>query len=90
MFYVITQNATTEKVGYLKYIPDTPIDHLNINTFSEKVGRILVSSLSKNGLNKYEIMILGRAEGLEKFISNSAQKIIDLIINFQNSNPQCQ
>ena len=37
MYYVITQNATTEKVGYLKYIPDTPIPSLDINTFSGKI-----------------------------------------------------
>lgn len=44
MYYVITQDATTEKVGYLKYIPDAPIDDLNINTFS---GKIQILDLKK-------------------------------------------
>uniref|UniRef100_UPI00286E58AB hypothetical protein n=1 Tax=Flavobacterium sp. TaxID=239 RepID=UPI00286E58AB len=37
MYYVITKYATTEKVGYLKYIPDTSIPFLDINTFSGKM-----------------------------------------------------
>jgi hypothetical protein len=37
MYYVITQNATTEKVGYLKYIPDAPVNSIDINTFSGKI-----------------------------------------------------
>ncbi len=37
MYYVITQDATTEKVGYLKYIPDTAIPFIDINTFSGKI-----------------------------------------------------
>jgi hypothetical protein len=37
MYYVITQNATTEKVGYLKYIPDTPIAFIDIKSFSGKI-----------------------------------------------------
>ncbi|MFV8268771.1 hypothetical protein ACNQGP_02400 [Flavobacterium sp. GT2N3] len=37
MYYSITQNATTEKVGYLKYIPDTPTSLLDISTFSGKI-----------------------------------------------------
>ncbi|QZK91527.1 SprT-like domain-containing protein [Flavobacterium sp. CHNK8] len=37
MYYVITKDRDTEKVGYLKYIPDTPIHYLNIDTFSGKI-----------------------------------------------------
>lgn len=37
MYYVITQNATTEKVGYIKFIPDTPITFINERTFSGKI-----------------------------------------------------
>ena len=45
MYYVITQDATTEKVGYLKYIPDTAIPFIDINTFS---GKIQILDLKKN------------------------------------------
>ncbi|MBQ0907442.1 hypothetical protein KBJ98_01865 [Flavobacterium sp. F-328] len=44
MYYVITKDRDTEKVGYLKYIPDTPIEYLNIDSFS---GKIQILDLKK-------------------------------------------
>ncbi len=53
MYYVITKDRDTEKVGYLKYIPDTPTHFLEVKNFTGKV-----QMLDMNSKVRYESQIL--------------------------------
>jgi hypothetical protein len=58
MYYVITKKDSTEKAGYLKFIPDTPIDSINEKTFTGKIQmldlkhKIRSESIFINGQNQ--------------------------------------